>query len=53
MKLIDRYIVRQFLTTTLFALFAVTLVFIVIDAMEKGATVFTENGCLIAVKASP
>ncbi len=35
MKLIDRYIVRQFLTTTLFALFAVTLVFIVIDAMEN------------------
>lgn len=35
MKLIDRYIVRQFLTTTLFALFAVTLVFIIIDAMEN------------------
>ncbi len=35
MKLIDRYIVRQFLSTTLFALFAVTLVFIIIDAMEN------------------
>jgi lipopolysaccharide export system permease protein len=35
MKNIDRYIVRQFLTTALFALVAVVIVFIVIDAMEK------------------
>ena len=34
-KLIDRYIIRQFLTTTLFSLVAVLVVFIVIDAMEK------------------
>lgn len=35
MKLLDRYIIRQFLSTTLFSLVAVLLVFIVIDAMEK------------------
>jgi lipopolysaccharide export system permease protein len=34
-KLIDRYIVRQFLNTALFSLIAVLLVFVVIDAMEK------------------
>jgi lipopolysaccharide export system permease protein len=35
MKLIDRYIIRQFSTTALFSFAAVTIVFIVIDAMEK------------------
>lgn len=35
MKLIDRYIVRQFLVTTFFSLLAVIVVFIVIDAMEN------------------
>jgi lipopolysaccharide export system permease protein len=35
MKRLDRYIVRQFLVTAAFALVAVILVFIVIDAMEK------------------
>ena len=35
MKLIDRYIVRQFFSTALFSLCAVLVVFIVIDAMEK------------------
>jgi lipopolysaccharide export system permease protein len=35
MKIIDRYIIRQFLTTTLFALGSVLIVFIVIDAFEK------------------
>ncbi len=35
MKLIDRYIIRQFLVTALFSLVAVLVVFIVIDAMEK------------------
>jgi lipopolysaccharide export system permease protein len=35
MKNIDRYIIRQFLTTSLFALVAVIIIFIVIDAMEK------------------
>ncbi|MBX2991848.1 MAG: LPS export ABC transporter permease LptG [Bacteroidetes bacterium] len=35
MKLIDRYIIRQFLTTTLFSLLGVLVVFIVIDAMEN------------------
>jgi lipopolysaccharide export system permease protein len=35
MKLMDRYIVRQFLATALFSLVAVLLVFIVIDVMEK------------------
>lgn len=35
MKLIDRYIVRQFLVTTLFSLAAVLVVFVVIDAMEN------------------
>ncbi len=35
MKLLDRYIIRQFLLTALFSLAAVTVVFVVIDAMEK------------------
>jgi lipopolysaccharide export system permease protein len=35
MTLLDRYIIRQFLVTMLFALVAVLIVFIVIDAMEK------------------
>lgn len=35
MKLLDRYIVRHFLVTALFSLAAVTVVFVVIDAMEK------------------
>ena len=35
MKLIDRYIIKQFLVTTLFSLVAVIIVFVVIDAMEK------------------
>jgi len=35
MTLLDRYIVRQFLQTILFALLAVLVIFIVIDAMEK------------------
>ena len=34
MKLIDRYIVRQFLVTAFFALVAVTIIFVVIDALE-------------------
>jgi len=34
-KLLDRSIIRQFLSTALFSLFAVLLVFIVIDVMEK------------------
>jgi len=35
MKLIDRYIIKQFLVTTLFSLVAVLVIFIIIDAMEK------------------
>jgi lipopolysaccharide export system permease protein len=35
MTLIDRYIIRQFLVTMLFALVAVLIIFIVIDVMEK------------------
>jgi lipopolysaccharide export system permease protein len=35
MKLLDRYLIRQFITTAVFSLVAVLLVFIVIDAMEK------------------
>ncbi len=35
MKLIDRYIVKQFVVTTLFSLAAVLVVFVVIDAMEN------------------
>lgn len=35
MMLIDRYIVKQFLVTTFFALLAVIVIFIVIDAMEN------------------
>lgn len=35
MKLLDRYIIKQFLLTALFSLVAVTIVFVVIDAMEK------------------
>jgi lipopolysaccharide export system permease protein len=34
MKLIDRYIIRQFLVTAAFSLLAVLVVFIVIDALE-------------------
>jgi lipopolysaccharide export system permease protein len=34
-KLMDRYIIRQFLSTAAFSLVAVLLVFIVIDVMEK------------------
>ncbi len=35
MNLIDRYIVKQFLTTALFSLLAVLVIFVVIDAMEN------------------
>lgn len=35
MRLIDRYIIRQFLSSAFFSLIAVTIVFVVIDAMEK------------------
>lgn len=35
MTILDRYIIRQFLTTALFSLVAVLIVFIVIDGMEK------------------
>ena len=35
MKLIDRYIIRQFLLTAFFSLVAVLVIFVVIDAMEK------------------
>jgi lipopolysaccharide export system permease protein len=35
MKLIDRYIIRQFISTAAFALLAVLVVFLVIDSMEK------------------
>ncbi len=31
----DRYIVKQFITTAIFSLLAVTIIFVVIDAMEK------------------
>lgn len=35
MKILDRYIIRQFVLTTLFSLVAVLIIFIVIDAMEN------------------
>lgn len=35
MKIIDRYLIRQFLQTIFFALLAFTLIFVVIDAMEN------------------
>ena len=35
MKLIDRYIIKNFLSTSFFALLAVILIFIVIDVMEN------------------
>jgi lipopolysaccharide export system permease protein len=35
MKLLDRYIIKQFLITSFFALLAVILIFIVIDVMEN------------------
>jgi lipopolysaccharide export system permease protein len=35
MKLLDRYIIKQVLLTALFSLVAVTVIFVVIDAMEK------------------
>lgn len=34
MKLLDRYIIRQFFVTAFFALVAVTIIFVVIDALE-------------------
>jgi lipopolysaccharide export system permease protein len=34
MKLLDRYIIRQFFVNAIFALFAVTIIFVVIDALE-------------------
>jgi lipopolysaccharide export system permease protein len=34
MKLLDRYITKQFLANSLFALLAVTIIFVVIDALE-------------------
>ncbi|HTX19421.1 MAG TPA: LPS export ABC transporter permease LptG [Bacteroidota bacterium] len=35
MKLLDRYIIRQFLLTAFFGIIAFTLIFVVIDLMEK------------------
>ena len=35
MTLIDRYVIRQFLVTLLFALLAIIVIFVVIDAMEN------------------
>jgi lipopolysaccharide export system permease protein len=35
MKILDRYLVKQFLQTLLFGLLAFTLIFVVIDMMEK------------------
>jgi lipopolysaccharide export system permease protein len=35
MKIIDRYLIRQFLQTVFFALLAFTFIFVVIDAMEN------------------
>lgn len=35
MKIIDRYLIKQFLKTVLFGIMAFTLIFIVIDAMEN------------------
>ena len=35
MTLIDRMIIRQFVVTALFSLLAVTVIFVVVDAMEK------------------
>lgn len=35
MKLLDRYILKQFILTTLFGLFAFTAIFVIIDAMEN------------------
>jgi lipopolysaccharide export system permease protein len=34
MKLLDRYVVKQFLVSTFFSLVAVTIIFVVIDALE-------------------
>ncbi|MBI4535757.1 MAG: LptF/LptG family permease, partial [Ignavibacteriae bacterium] len=34
MRLIDQYVVKQFIVTTLFSLMAVIVIFVVIDAME-------------------
>ena len=35
MKLLDRYIIKQFLLTALFGIVAFTIIFVVIDLMEK------------------
>lgn len=35
MKLLDRYIIKQFLLTALFGIIAFTIIFVVIDLMEK------------------
>jgi lipopolysaccharide export system permease protein len=34
MKLVDRYVIKQFLVTAFFSLVAVTIIFVVIDALE-------------------
>ncbi len=35
MKILDRYILKQFILTTIFGLFAFTAIFVIIDAMEN------------------
>jgi len=35
MKLLDRYIIKQFLLTAFFGIIAFTVIFVVIDLMEK------------------
>jgi len=43
MKIIDKYIIRQFLTTFLFALSAITLIFIVINLFEQMGKFIDQN----------
>lgn len=46
MKIIDRYLLRQFITTALFALGAIIIIFIVIDMMENLDDFLDKNASL-------
>jgi len=46
LKILDQYIVRQFLQTVLFGLLTFTLIFVVIDMMEKLDDFIDENATL-------
>ena len=43
MKILDRYLIKQFVQTLLFAILAFTLLFVVIDMMEKLGDILDQN----------